>query len=428
MSRQIAIRPASDRWGSVFINRILSYSFFSIGLIASFILVAHSETALADNDSRWLTPTMINARANMFNPNLNYLLFQHLDQMFATRRVPAGGDVWQIPSSPVSIKAKFEFQGGSYELEDFLEKTATNALLVIKNGRIVQEIYRNGSNEKTTFISFSMAKSFDAELIGIAFSEGRIKSLDDKVSVYLPEMKDSGYANATIRDLLRMRSGVDWLEVYKFGSDTQLTRVHDNSLVAYKYRWCDYAAKESKPGGKPGEKFNYSTLDASVLGCVLERVVGMTGSQYMSEKLWKPAGMEHDAYWIMDGPDSVGREFYGAGFNATLRDYGRFGLLMLNKGVANGKQVIPAEWVQASTVPDKGYEPTSEGAKLGYQYQWWTVPNSDAYSAIGLHNQFIYIDPQNQTVIVKLSYTPAPLGWRDENLAFFQKLSDLLAK
>ncbi|MCW9066554.1 MAG: beta-lactamase family protein, partial [Ignavibacteriaceae bacterium] len=266
----------------------------------SLVLLAQTGTALADNDARWLTPTMINARANMFNPKLNFLIFQNLDKMFATRTVRAGGNVWKLPYSPVSIEGEFEFEGNSYGLEDFLEKSATNALLVIKDGRIVHEIYRNGSNETTRFISFSMAKSIVSTLIGIALSEGKIKSIDEKATAYLPEMKDSGYADATIRDLLRMRSGVAWLEIYEFGSDTQLTRVHDNSLVAYKYRWCDYAANESKRAGKPGEKFNYSTLDASVLGCILERAVGMTGSQYMSEKIWKPAGMEQDGYWIMD--------------------------------------------------------------------------------------------------------------------------------
>jgi CubicO group peptidase (beta-lactamase class C family) len=410
------------------IRRKLRTAIISVCLGLSLALLAQTGTALADDDSRWLTPTMINARADMFNPKLNFLIFQHLDQMFATRIVHAGEKIWKLPYSLVSIEGKFEFEGSSYGLEDFLEKSATNALLAIKDGRIVYEIYRNGSDDTTRFISFSMAKSVLATLIGIAVSEGKIKSIEDKVTAYLPEMKDSGYADASIRDLLLMRSGVDWLEIYEFGSDTQLTRVHDNSLVAYKYRWCDYAANESKSAGKPGEKFNYSTLDASVLGCILERAVGTTGSRYMSEKIWKPAGMEHDGYWIMDGPPSVGREFFGAGFNATLRDYGRFGLLMLNKGMANGKQVVPADWVKESTVPEEGNEPLAEGEALGYQYQWWTIPSSDAYLAIGLHNQFIYIDPKNNTVIVKLSYTPGPLGWEAESIAFFQELSAMLAK
>lgn len=385
-------------------------------------------TALADDDSRWLTPTMINARANMFHPELNFLLFQHLDKMFATRTVQAGGEVWKLPYAPRSIEVKFEFEGNFCGLHEFLEKSASNALLVIKDGRLVHETYRNGSDETTRFISFSMAKSFVGTLIGLALSEGKIKSLDDKVTDYLPEMRDSGYADASIRDLLLMRSGVDWLEVYKFDSDTQLTQVHDNSLVSYRYRFCDYAANESKPAAKPGEKFNYSTLDTSVLGCILEKAVGMTGSQYMSEKLWEPAGMERDGFWIMDGPDSVGREFFGGGLNATLRDYGRFGLMMLNEGMANGKQVVPAAWVKEATVPEGGNEPAANSEALGYKYQWWILPNSDAYMAIGLHNQFIYIDPKNNTVIVKLSHTPDPLGWEAANIAFFKKVSEMLAK
>jgi CubicO group peptidase (beta-lactamase class C family) len=240
-------------------------------------------------------------------------------------------------------------------------------------------------------------------------------------------MKNSGYAGATIRDLLLMRSGVGWLEIYEFGSNTQLTRVHDNSLVYYKYRFCDYAAKEAKRKLEAGEKFNYSTLDTSVLGCVLERAVGSTGSRYMSEKLWSPAGMERDGYWIMDGPDSVGREFFGGGFNATLRDYGRFGLLMLNKGMANGIQVVPSDWIRESTLQDDPNETAGENEALGYRYQWWTLPDSDAYLAIGLHNQFIYIDPANDTVIVKLSHTPDPLGWEASNIDFFQTVSAILA-
>ena len=410
------------------LERTLRGAIISTCLGLLLIIMAETGTAQTDNDSRWLTPTMIHARTNMFHPKLNFLIFQNLDKMFATRTVPGGGKVWKLPYSPVSIEGKFEFEGNSCGLEEFLEKSTANALLVIRDGRIVYEKYRNGSDETTRFISFSMAKSIVATLIGLAVTEGKIKSIEDKVVTYLPEMKDSGYADSTIRDLLRMRSGVDWLEIYEFGSDTQLTRVHDNSLVAYKYRMCDYATKESKSAGKPGDKFNYSTLDSSVLGCILERAVGMTGSQYMSEKLWEPAGMERDGYWIMDGPDSVGREFFGGGFNATLRDYGRFGLLMLNKGMANGNQVIPSDWVHESTVPDERFEPVAEGGALGYQYQWWTIPNSNAYLAIGLHNQFIYIDPKNNTVIVKLSYTPEPLGWEAENISFFQRVSAMLAR
>jgi CubicO group peptidase (beta-lactamase class C family) len=399
--------------------------FSKLAGFAALVLAASNQpmTAWADEDTRWLTPTMINARAHMFAPALNYLTFQHMDQMFATRTVAAGGDRWQLPAKLISIEGDYTLGERTVSLEEALEATATNALVVVKDGNIVFESYRNGSDENTRFLTFSVAKSYVSTLIGLALTDGAIKSLDDQVIDYLPETKGSGYEGATIRDLLRMRSGVDWLEVYEFGSDTQLTTVHDNSLVAYKYRWCDYAANESKPGpNKPGVVFNYATLDTSVLGCILERAVGKTGAEYMSEKLWKPAGMETDAYWIMDGPDSVGREFYGAGLNATARDHARFGLMFLNGGVANGKQVVPTDWVKEATVPDDGYEPTGPGEDIGYQYQWWTFPDTDAYAAMGLHHQFIYIDPASNVVIVKASHTDQPVGRDEENIEFFKQI------
>lgn len=396
--------------------------------LAAALTLAGSTTLARADDARWLTPTMITARANMMRPELNYLTFQHMNSMFATRTTKASGKVWALPARPRDIGNDFVFEGKPVDLQGFLEKTATNALLVIKDGSVAAEIYRNGSGDKTKFISFSMAKSMLSTMVGIALSEGKIRSLDDKVIDYLPDWKASAYADITLRDLLRMRSGVDWLEVYEFGSKTQLTEVHDNALVAYKYRWCDYARDRTRTAHKPGEVFNYSTLDTSVLGCVLEAATGRKGADYFSEKIWQPAGMEEDGYYMLDGPDSVGREFYGAGFNATLRDYGRFGLMMLNDGVANGTQVVPADWIKESTTPAKDSEPASPRDFYGYAYQWWTVPNSDAYSAIGLFNQFIFIDPPSKTVIVKLDSPASPLGWEMENTVFFQTIIATLAK
>jgi len=392
-------------------------------------LCALSLPVSAGEGGRWLTPTMVTARASMFDGQLNYLTFQHMDKMFATRTVAAGGDIWELPSKPVSLEGSYTFGDKKLNLREMLEATATSALVVVKDGSIVYETYLNGSDASTRFITFSVAKSYLATLIGLALDDGAIKSLDDKVTDYLPEMAGSAYDGPTLRHLLRMRSGVAWEEVFKLDSDTQLTRVHNNSNIAYKYRWCDYAANQSEPRADgPGTVFNYSTLDSSVLGCVLERAVGMTGAEYMSEKLWKPAGMESDAYWIMDGPETVGREFYGAGFNATARDHARFGLMFLNGGLANGKQVVPARWVAESTVPDDGYEPAAPDKFFGYQYQWWTMQNSDAYLAIGLHHQYIYVDPANDIVIVKISHTPEPLGRGAENGLFFQEITALLSQ
>ena len=396
---------------------------------ATLLTVGSAAMAQSTDPDRWLTPTMIDARASMFMPSLNYLTFQHMDQMFATRAVAKGTQTWELPEKPMSLDGDYTILGETYDLEGALERTQANALLVLKDGAIVYEHYRNGSGPDTRFLTFSVAKSYTSTLIGFALHDGLIDSLDDKVTKYLPEMEGSGYDGPTVRDVLRMRSGVDWEERYEFGSETQLTQVHDNSLVAYRYRWCDYAANESKPGAnEPDAVFNYATLDTSVLGCIVERVTGRTGAEYMSEKLWQPMGAQYDAYWIMDGPDDVGREFYGAGFASTARDHARFGQMFLQDGMANGKQVVPAEWVREATVPDDGYEPTEPGAPVGYQYQWWTDARSDVFMALGLHHQFIRVDPTNQIVIVKISHTTEPVGRDEENEELFAQITARLTE
>src|SRR5690606_27494868 len=148
-----------------------------------------------------------------------------------------------------------------------------------------------------------------------------------------------------------------------------------------------------------------STVETAVLGWLLERAVGRPLNEYMTERWWKPAGMQSDAFWIMDGPPGVGRAINGLGFHAALRDYARIGLVMLHEGRANGRQLRTSEWVAESTTP-AGTEPLAPGASRAYQYQWWTLTGSDAYMALGLQGQYLYIDPETRTVVVKLSYFP----------------------
>lgn len=138
-----------------------------------------------------------------------------------------------------------------------------------------------------------------------------------------------------------------------------------------------------------------------MLGWLVERVTNRPIASYMTEKLWEPLGATSDGFWIMDGPPGVGRKFTGADYNATLSDFGRIGQIVLNGGYANGTQIISREWIDESTRPRH-----SETEWGGYAYQWWTVPNSEAFYALGLQGQFIYIDPPSKTVVVKLSYFP----------------------
>lgn len=294
-------------------------------------------------------------------------------------------------------------EGKTYEAEDALNRTYTNALLIIKDGRIVYETYRNNATERDRFAGFSMTKSVTSLLVGCALAEGRIASLDEPIDRYLPELSEGGYRGVTIRQLLQMRSGVTNLEDYSnlrsrtaMPAGTPAAAFIDNVM-----RYAD-AARTVDRARAPGSQFDYLNLDTAVLGWLIERVSGgYTIAAYTTKCLWEPLGAEADAYFTMDGEPGVGREFNAAGFNATLRDWARIGLMMLNGGMAK-RRVVSEEWVRESTRP----LPTDRPNGAGYGYQWWTVANSSAFSASGRFGQKVYIDPETRTVIAKMSYVP----------------------
>ncbi|WP_305098526.1 serine hydrolase domain-containing protein [Croceibacterium aestuarii] len=368
-----------------------------------------SDVPIAVQELRW----------HMNDADINSLTFRSMDSLFTTRSVPRSGPVWQLQRSDHPLDFTYTYEGETYTPDQFLDRTYTNALLVMKNGRIVYENYRNNSDERTRFIGWSMTKSFTSALVGIALSEGRIKSIDDPIDAYLPELKGGGYEGVTIRQIMQMRSGVDYEERYDFANPGVAASNHIAALVKNVARFAD-PARTIKRIHKPGEVFQYKTLDTAVLGWLLERVSGgSTLSAYMAQRLWEPLGAESDGFFIMDGPPGVGREFNGAGFNATLRDFARFGLMMMNGGRANGHQIVPADWVALSTRPT---EAVPKG-QMGYGLQWWDLDNG-AYSAIGLQGQYIYIDPKTKTLVVKLSYfPPAEQDASEETAAFLKAAS-----
>jgi CubicO group peptidase (beta-lactamase class C family) len=315
--------------------------------------------------------------------------------------VAHAGAPWNLPRADHAMDFSYQYDGKSYAASDFLERTYTNALLILKDGKVVTEIYRNGSNDRTRFMGWSMTKSVTSTLVGAALADGLIKSLDDPITRYLPELKGSGYDGVTIRQILQMRSGVDYEERYDFANPGVAARNHINALVKNVARFVD-PARTIKRAHKPGEKFAYKTIDTAVLGWLIERVSGGSVAAYTARKLWEPIGAESDAFYIMDGPPGVGREFSGAGFNATLRDWARFGQMILNGGVADGRRVLSEEWVKMASASAGPSNPPFGG----YGFQWWTLANSQAFSAVGLQGQYVYVDPATRTVVVKLSYFP----------------------
>ncbi len=354
----------------------------------------------ADAPPSDVAPAIQTLRWHMLDAGVNTLTFHAMDQIFTTRKVGRAGPVWELPSATQPMDFTYRYDGKEIPAGDFLERGYTNALLIIKNGRIVTEIYRNNTGPDTHFMSWSMAKSITSTLVGLALSEHRIKSLDDPIVAYLPELKDGAYKDVTIRQILEMRSGVDYEERYDFDNPGIAATNHINSLIKNVTRFADMA-RTVKQKHKPGAVFEYKTIDTAVLGWLVERVAGMSASAYLASRVWEPLGAQSDGFFIMDGPPGVGREFTGAGFNATLRDYARLGLMVLNGGEANGHRILPADWLAQATVPAVPSDPAAN-----YGYQWWTVPHAHAFYALGLQGQYIFVDPDTKTVVVKLSYFP----------------------
>jgi CubicO group peptidase (beta-lactamase class C family) len=392
--------------------------------VAAFTLVPGS-TAAQDSPASGPSPAVVKMRWQWLNPEINSFTFRDTDKVFESRPVARSGPVWDLPRGAPMAMPSISFGGENRGYDRFAEDTFTNALLVIRDGRIVFEDYRNKSGADTHFISFSMAKTITAMLVGIAIEEGKIASLDDRADKYVPELKGTGYDGVTIRQIMRMRSGVDYQERYDFGDHPSFAaRLHEQAIILNKMRFAA-GALETKRGNTPGSTFNYSTLDTMVIGWVLENATGEKLEDFTRRTLWGPLGAESDAFWLADGPPGPigvgGRALNGMGYNAVLRDFGRLGQLMLGDGKRGSRQILPVGWVKQMTT----MLPTG-GPMPGYGLFTWQIDaEPDAFSAVGLAGQFIYVSPRTRTVIVKLSYYPPeePPAMLPETQAFFKAVA-----
>jgi hypothetical protein len=327
--------------------------------------------------------------------------------MFDTRAVEAGKRPRKLPVALHALDFQYEAGGARHPASGFAERSFTDALLIMKDGRIVHEQYLNRTTERTRFMSYSMAKTFNSILTGVAISEGRITSVDDAVLKYMPELRGTVYDGLSLKHLLWMRTGARWDDNFFVPGPSR--DAHEAAFVEARERYVTAARKITERAGPPGVAFNYNSVEAALVGEIVTRATGMPLSRYLSERVWKPAGMESDAFYVLDGPPDVGREFTAGGFNATLRDYARVGQMMLDRGRANGRQVVPAAWVEESTRPGPGRASAEDGT--GYAYLWWTIDGMRAFTMLGGEGQFVYVDPDSRTVIVKLSHVPVgPAG------------------
>jgi CubicO group peptidase (beta-lactamase class C family) len=294
---------------------------------------------------------------------------------------------------------KFPKELNGTPFEKFLEDNKTVAFLIIKNDTIQYEKYFKGYDKESIVPSFSMAKSITSILIGCAIDEGLIKSVDEPVTNYIPELTKNGFDKVTIKQLLQMTSGIKFNESY-------INPFGDAASFYYGLNLRKEIGK-MKLKTEQGKQFDYVSGNTQLLGLVLERSLkDKTITQYLQEKIWTPLGMEYDASWSIDRKKN-GLEKTFCCLNARARDFAKIGRLYKNKGNWNGKQIVSQRWVEESTRLD-----TSGGSANFYQYQWWLPTPNEDFMAEGILGQFVYVNPTKDLIIVRLGKKEGKAGWR----------------
>jgi CubicO group peptidase (beta-lactamase class C family) len=307
------------------------------------------------------------------------------------------------PSTYASITYTTDKGPTTVSFDEFLSNTGTRALLVLRDDALVVERYANGSSHMAIQTSFSMAKSFDSTMIGIAIDQGAIGSVDDPVVGYLPELSGRGMEGVTLRHLLGMDSGLRYAGAGAGGMPWQddARTYYDPDLRALAF--------SVSPAEPPATRWVYNNYHPLLLGLVLERATGRRVAEYLSEKIWQPLGMEAPASWSLDSRHG-GFEKMESGINARAIDFARFGRLMLNRGVAQGRQIVPVDWVDVST------KPNAPELKPDYGLMWWLDPERPGrFYAWGNLGQFIYVAPDRDAVVVRSGQSYGgldPLEWR----------------
>jgi len=368
---------------------------FSFGLFV-FALVSASWSVHAANDD------LANLR-QMYDgtmlPKVEVATFSNSDKLQPVRVVHRGKSSLPLPKRAKPFPAiHFNNQGHHYDLYDYLAHNRVAGILVLKDREIAFEDYELGIGPETHWLSMSLAKSISSTLAGAALADGSISSLDDLVVRYVPALKGSAYDGVTVRQILTMSSGVRWDETYT-DPKSDRRKMLEVQIAGKPGELLRYMGSLPR-AAPPGSVWNYSTGETFVLGAIIEGATHRHLPEYLSEKIWSPAGMEHDATWWVDGAD--GLAWAGSGIGATLRDYGRFALIAANEGRLNGRSIVPEGWFG-----DAGAAHTIGGKKVSYGYMWW-VASPEAFAGVGIFGQLMYINPKEHLAIVVLSARPKP--------------------
>jgi CubicO group peptidase (beta-lactamase class C family) len=359
-------------------------------------------------------------------PGLAANTLAHTDRLLPVRTVHRAGAVRPIATRHQPFpEIRYEDHGRTVDLYDYLATNRVAGILVLKDGKIAFEDYELGAGPDTHWASFSMAKSVASTLVGAALLDGFIASLDDPVDRYVPALQAGAYAGVSIRQVLTMSSGVRWNEAY-IDPNSDRRKVLKLQMAREPAALLRYMSSLPRAGAA-GSIWNYNTGETYVLGAVIAGATHRSLAEYLTQKIWARAGMEHDATWWLDGPHGIG--WAGSGLAATLRDYGRFALIVADHGRIGGRSIVPDGWFSEASVPH-----VIGGKTVDYGYMWWIPPQTEpvhvgAFEAEGIFGQFLYINPREHVVIVVLSARSKPDGEGGVTLdddAFFAAVTQAL--
>jgi CubicO group peptidase (beta-lactamase class C family) len=303
-----------------------------------------------------------------------------------------------LDEQPPILPEAYNPKGKYSDFTDYLEENKSLSFLVIRNDSILYERYFDGYDRSTITAGFSVAKVFVSALTGIAVQEGYIESVDQTVSDFLPEMKDPGFKDVTIENLLNMRSGIKFSESYvnPFGHTAKF--YYGNNLSKYVHKL--------KVNKTPGEEYYYQSANTEILAMIIEKTTGKPFTVYFEEKIWSRLGLEYDATWNYDS-EKHGLVKAFCCLNACPEDFAKFGRLYLNNGIWEGRQIVPEAWVKHSM---SIHNNSRDSQNYSYSY-FWRVLESGSVFGKGILGQYIYVNPTRNLIIVKFGKKNADINW-----------------
>ncbi len=343
--------------------------------------------------------------------------FRMMDTLVSSNTIAAGTEP-KLLEQGTALPKEFEVDGKMLSVDQYMEDQRTAGIVILQDGKIRLEEYRMDFGKDDRWTSFSVAKSLVSTMVGAAIKDGSIKSIDDPLTDYIPELEGSGYDGVTVEQLLTMTSGVQWNEDYAdpksdvalFNSTKPVDGV--DPIIVY--------MKTLKNEAEPGTRWQYNTGETNLIGVLVAKATGKTISEYLSEKVWVPYGMSQDAEWLLN---EGGKEIGGCCISATIRDYALFGQFAMNGGVVDGQSIVPDGWFAKA-----GTKQADIGVPgRGYGYQWWTFDDG-SFAGQGIFGQGIFIDPARKLVIASNGNWPSatPDEQKDQRIAFFNAVKTYL--